>query len=175
MFAVEKLAREYYFEEIVDLTAWDGTAIEGMDSENEFLHLACKHGRGKPPLNALMDIDVERVRRLPILKAAVTGKLNADVYRQVRKNKTVDKVEIIVNGEDADYIVVLGCVKDHYVVRSAYPADETYVTKVKKTGELVERIRKEQKDGEAQSRTQKSPGYGAPRQARSKAISNGLT
>lgn len=141
MFAVEKLAREYYAAELTELVAWDGLEIRGMTSERKFLHLIRRHGHGEPPLNALMDIDLRRVECLPILKLAVTGKLPVNVYRQEGKRGKIDKVEVVVKGLDANYIVVLGCFKDHYIVRSAYPANKTYVEKIRKNGTLIEDIR----------------------------------
>lgn len=140
MFAVERLAREYYFEELTNLVSWDGKEVRGMEKERQYLHLVCKHGHAEPPLNVLMDIDTERVSRLPILKAAVTGKLPVRVFQQVRKNKQIDKIEVVVEGRDVDYVVILGCVKDYYVIRSAYPADETYISKVANSGVLIETI-----------------------------------
>lgn len=139
MFKVEETAREYYFGELQDLTAWDGTKVKGMGSERKYQHLVCMHGHDEPPLNPMTDIDIERVRLLPLLKAVVTGEVAADVYREVRKNKAVDKVEIVVDGPDEGYVVVLGCVGGHYVVRSAYPAAETYVKRVRARAALIGR------------------------------------
>lgn len=141
MFEVEKLAREYYFAELTELVAWDGLEVKGMNNERKFLHLVCRHGRGEPPLNPLADIDLRRVECLPILKAAVVGDLPVNVYRQENKRGTVDKVEVVVKGTETDYVVVLAPLKGHYVIRSAYPAGETYVEKVKRCSTLIERIR----------------------------------
>ena len=139
-FAVEEIAREYYYAELTSLVAWDGTPIKGMQHENQYRHMVCKHGRGRGDFNILMDLDVKRVARLPILKQAVTGMLDVDVYRQTEKNKN-DKVEVVVHGPHQDYVVALGCRRGCYIVHSAYPADETYVEKIRRTGELIEEIR----------------------------------
>lgn len=139
MFKVEELARAYYFTELQDLIARDGKEVRGLSDEKKFLHLVCKHGHGNPPLNQLVDLDLSRIERLPVLKAAVSGLLPVDIYRQVSKGKT-DKVELVVSGGDKNYVVVLGCVKDYYIVRSAYPANDLYTKKIKRTGDLVESI-----------------------------------
>lgn len=139
-FAVERIAREYYFAELTHLIAWDGTPIKGMQHEQQYRHMVCKHGKSRGDFNILMNLDVKRAARLPIFKLAVTGKLDVDVYRQVDRKKE-DKVEVVVRGPHQDYVVALGCVKNAYIVHSAYPADWTYVEKIKDTGELIEEIR----------------------------------
>ena len=130
------MARNYYFSELTHLTAWDGTPIKGMYDERKFRHLICKHDHDKGDLNPLKDIDVRRVECLPVLRAAVEGKLPADIYEQCSKSK-VDRVEVVVGGPNVDYVVVLGCVKGAYILRSAYPGGEQYVETLKTRGRFV--------------------------------------
>ena len=80
MFGVERVAREYYFAELLNLRAWDGRPVRGMNSERKYLHLVCRHGRDAGPLNQLMDLDLKRIVALPVLKAVVEGRVRADVY-----------------------------------------------------------------------------------------------
>lgn len=165
MLAVEGIARAYYFAELIRLHAWDGTRVRGMDSERKFRHLVCKHGRDGGILNPLVDLDLKRIGLLPRLKEVVEGRTRADVYAQTSRRGT-DKIEIVTSGVDANYMVVLGCVKGSYIVRSAYPAARRYLERVMRTSAFVESIL----PAHAQ---RKSPGYRAPRQAKSKALSNG--
>lgn len=139
MFEVEKVAREYYFAELLDLRAWDGKAVRGMNSERKYLHLVCKHGRDSGALNRLMNLDLKRIIALPVLKAVVEGRVRADVYRQTTRTGE-DKLEIVVDGPDANYIVVLGCFSDHYIVRSAYPGGDIYPNRVKQRATLIHSI-----------------------------------
>lgn len=139
MFKVEQVARDYYFTELTELTAWDGVKVLGMNSERKFLHLICKHGHDSGPLNQLLDLDIKRIELLPVLKAVVEGKIRADVYRQATRTG-IDKIEIVVGGLDENYIVVLGSFQDHYVIRSAYPGGDLYPAKIKKRAVLIHSI-----------------------------------
>lgn len=139
MFKVEQIARNYYFAELVELTAWDGMRVHGMNDERKFLHLVCKHGHDGGQLNQLLDLDLRRIELLPVLKAVVEGKVRADVYKQSTRTG-VDKVEIVVGDKDKNYIVVLGCFEGYYVIRSAYPGGDHYPTKVKERATLIHSI-----------------------------------
>ncbi len=138
-FAVERLAREYYFSELINLQAWDGITIRGMNDERKFLHLICKHGHDSGPVNQLMDLDIKRIAALPVLKAVVEGRVRADVYRQTTRTGE-DKIEIVVDGPDTNYIVVLGCVRNYYIIRSAYPGGDIYPERVKRRSNFVQSI-----------------------------------
>lgn len=141
MLKVEQAARLYFFTELQNLTAWDGTPIKGMNTERKFLHLACKHGKDNPPLNPLLDLDIERIKRLPTLKRTLLGEEDIDIYRQINKRGKEDKLEPVVSGEDRNYIVVLGVLNGFYIVRSAYPAGNSYAEKTKRRSKLIGCIR----------------------------------
>lgn len=142
MFKVRDISREYYETEMLDLVAWNNLPLRGMKSEAKWLHLICKHGRDRGPLNPLEDIELSRVETLPIAKLVITGKLDVDVYQQVNRKNGIDNLEVVCSGLDTDYLVVLGKFEDHYVLRSAYPAGSKYIqNKVIPRGRLIERIR----------------------------------
>lgn len=48
--------------------------------------------------------------------------------------KIVDKVELVVDGPEVDYLVSLGFFETHYIVRSAYPAGARYAKRVRERG-----------------------------------------
>ena len=100
---------------------------------------SCKHNQCDGTLNPLSDLDLKRIECLPLLKAVVEGRVRADVYKQPTRNGE-DKIEIVVDGPDVDYMVVLGCVKGYYIIRSAYPAGSRYVNRVKERSVLAEQI-----------------------------------
>lgn len=131
---------EYCKSEMQSLVAWDGTPIKGLEHEGTWEKLVSKHKTRTNPFNPLMSLDLNRVVRLPLLKAVVTGMVNADVYQSQYKGKK-SMIQIVVSGIDENYVVVLGAIKDGYVIRSAYPSDERYSRKIALRGTLVDRIR----------------------------------
>ncbi len=143
MFKVRDTAREYYYSEMQDLVAWDGLPLRGMEHEAKWLHLICKHGHdNRKPLNPLTDIELSRVKTLPIAKLVITGKLDIDVYQQINKKKNTDNLEVVCSGFDTNYLVVLGKFDGYYILRSAYPADSKYIrNKVIPRSTLIEQIR----------------------------------
>lgn len=134
------ISLEYYKSEMQGLTAWNGTAIRGLEYDGTWEKLVSKHKTRTKPFNPLVSLDLNRVIRLPLLKAVVTGMVEANVYRNCYKGKE-SAVQVVVSGIDRDYVVVLGMVKDYYVLRSAYPGDESYSEKIAKRGELIDMIR----------------------------------
>lgn len=141
MFAVCNLSYEYYFSEMTDLVAWDGLPVTGMRSENKWRHLVCKHKRDRLPFNAISDLDLKRIELLPLAKEVIAGRRDIDIYEQQKRGKT-DKIQIIISGADINYLVCLGYFGDYYILRSAYPAGQRYISdKVIKQGHLVEEIR----------------------------------
>lgn len=142
MFKVMNVSHEYYFAELQNLVAWDGLPIRGMNSEAKWRHLICKHGHDGPEINPIRDIELERVKLLPLIKKTISGLGDIDIYWQTNKKGNTDKIEIVVSGSDADYLVSLGYFDDHYVLRSAYHAGDAYIRKkVIPRGTLVKRIR----------------------------------
>lgn len=142
MFKVMNLSHQYYFSHLQNLVAWDGLPIIGMDSEKKWHHLICKHGKDKSSINPIIDIDLDRVMRLPVIKRVVTGQLDIDIYKQVNRKGNVDKVQVVVSGIEQDYLVSLGFFGDHYVLRSAYHAGSRYIHgKVIPSGELICQLR----------------------------------
>ena len=140
MMLASDISREYFFSELQGLIAWDGTPVMGLEHEGTWIKLVAKHKARRKPFNPVTDLDLNRVVRLPILKATVIGCMDADVYRQTYRGNT-SSIQIVVSGEDRDYVVVLGEVKGRYVLRSAYPGDEGYSRKIRQRSELRERIR----------------------------------
>lgn len=143
-FSLEALSKEYFYAELCDLVAWDGTPIVGMrdPKERPWRHLACKHGHDKGPLNQIADLDPTRIARFPVLRDVVMGLRDIDVYEQAGRGGNPDKIEIVSRGVDRCYLVALGVVSGGYRIRSAYPAGETYVARIeKRTGTLIESIR----------------------------------
>lgn len=134
------ISLEYFKSEMQGLTAWDGTEIRGLEYEGTWEKLVSKHKMRTRPFNPLVSLDLNRVIRLPLLKAVVTGMVEANVYHSCYKGKE-SAVQVVVSGIDKDYVVVLGMVKDYYVLRSAYPGDESYSEKIARRGELVDMIR----------------------------------
>lgn len=108
MFKVRDVSHEYYFTELTNLVAWDGTPVYGMNSEAKWRHLICKHQHDRAPMNPLIDIELDRVMRLPVLKRALHGFYEADVYQQTNRKGNLDKIEVVVSGEEMDYLVSLG-------------------------------------------------------------------
>lgn len=141
MHAISEMTHEYHFSELCHLHAWDGTRIMQMEHERKWRHLVCKHGKDKGPFNPLLDIEIERARRLPVLKEVIQGNKEIDIYAQSNKSGGIDKIEMVVSGIDEDYMVVLGCLNGGYVVRSAYPAGHHYIQKVIQRSNLIDQIK----------------------------------
>lgn len=140
MLAAE-ISREYFFSEMQGLVAWDGTRIAGLEHEGTWVKLVAKHKARRKPFNPVCDLDLERVKRLPVLKMAVTGGLAVDVYAQCRDGGQSDAIQVVVSGIDENYVVVLGRVRQTYVLRSAYMGDEGYTRKIVARGSLMKEIR----------------------------------
>ena len=141
MVLASQISHEYYFSELQNLFAWDGLEVRGMRSEAKWRHLVCKHGHDAEPMNPITSLELGRVRTLPVLKRAITGEVNVDVYSQVGRRCGEDRIELVVDGIDRDYLVSLGFFGDYYVLRSAYPAGTAYAERSRKRGVLIERIR----------------------------------
>lgn len=139
MILASRISREYYDGELLDLVTWDGRPVTNMGYESTWLHLVSKHGKSREQFNPLTNLDLNRVVRLPVLKATVEGRMPAEVYLQRQKGRE-DKVQVVVSGIDRDYVVVLGSVAKGYVLRTAYPGDEKYTGKIRARGELLGRI-----------------------------------
>ena len=141
MVLASQISHEFYFSELQNLYAWDGLEVRGMCSEAKWRHLVCKHGHDSLPMNPITSLELGRVKTLPVLKRAIEGAINVDVYSQVGRRGGEDRIELVVDGVDRDYLVSLGFFGDHYVVRSAYPAGSAYAERSRKRGALIERIR----------------------------------
>ena len=140
MLRASHLSREYYDDNLLDLVAWDGSPVTNMQYESTWLHLVSKHGKSREQFNPLVNLDLNRVVRLPVLKATVEGRVPANVYLQRQRGRE-DKVQVVASGIDQDYVVILGVTKKGYVLRTAYPGDKKYSCKISERGELVEKIR----------------------------------
>lgn len=134
------ISREYYFAEMQGMIAWDGTRISGLEHVGTWEKLVSKHRGRTRPFNPLQSLDLNRAVRLPVLKAVVTGRVDADVYRNTFKGKD-SVIQAVVSGVEKDYVVVLGVIKGSYVLRTAYPGDEGTTHKIRDRGTLIERIR----------------------------------
>lgn len=134
------ISKEYYFAEMQGMVAWDGTRIKGLEHVGTWEKLVSKHRGRTKPFNPLQSLDLNRVVRLPLLKAVVTGQVDADVYRNTYKGKD-SVIQAVISGLERDYVVVLGVVKGSYVLRTAYPGDEGTTRKIMDRGTLIERIR----------------------------------
>lgn len=82
MLRASHLSREYYDDNLLDLVAWDGSPVTNMQYESTWLHLVSKHGKSREQFNPLVNLDLNRVVRLPVLKATVEGRVSANVYLQ---------------------------------------------------------------------------------------------
>ncbi|MBD9104559.1 MAG: hypothetical protein EGQ03_04740 [Collinsella aerofaciens] len=134
MMLAAEISHQFFFAELQNLVAWDGLPVRGMGSEAKWRHLVCKHGKDGLPMNPLTDLELERVKRLPVLKEVVGGRLPIDLYAQYNRRGTVDKVELVVDGPEADYLVSLGFFETYYVLRSAYHAGASYARRVRERG-----------------------------------------
>ena len=141
MMLASQISHEFYFSELQNLVAWDGLEVRGMGSEAKWRHLVCKHGHDSEPMNPITSLELGRVRTLPVLKRAIGGLISVDIYSQVGRRGGEDRVELVVDGIDRDYLVSLGFFGDHYVLRSAYPAGARYAERTRKRGELLDQIR----------------------------------
>ena len=140
MLRASRLSKEYYDDNLLDLVAWDGLPVTNMQYESTWLHLVSKHGKSRGQFNPLVNLDLNRVVRLPVLKATVEGKVRANVYLQRQRGRE-DKVQVVTSGIDQDYVVILGVTKKGYILRTAYPSDKKYSCKISERGELVDKIR----------------------------------
>lgn len=140
MMLASQISREYYFAELQNLVAWDGLEIRGMRSEAKWRHPVCKHGHDGLPMNPILDLEIERVKRLPLIRPVVSGLVPVDIIAQKNRKGGVDRVELVVGGQDEDYLVSLGFFGDHYVLRSAFPAGRKYAKRVRERGELYLQI-----------------------------------
>lgn len=136
-----QISHEHFFSELQNLVAWDGLEVRGMRSESKWRHLVCKHGHDSEPMNPITSLELGRVRTLPVLKRAVSGSISVDVYSQVGRRGGSDRIELVVDGADKDYLVSLGFFGDHYVLRSAYPAGSKYAERTRTRGVLLNKIR----------------------------------
>lgn len=139
MMLASKISRSYYESQLLNLVAWDSTPVTNMRYDSTWMHLVSKHGKSREQFNPILNLDLNRVVRLPVLKATVEGRLMADVYLQRQRGRE-DRLQVLVSGIDKDYVVVLGSVANGYVLRSAYLGDEKYTEKIRARGELIERI-----------------------------------
>lgn len=131
MMLASDISHEFYFAELQGLIAWDGLPVHGMGSEAKWRHLVCKHGKDDLPMNPITDLELDRVKRLPILKEVVRGNLPVDLYTEYTRKGTIDKIELVAEGPEVDYLVSLGFFDTYYVLRSAYPAGESYARRVR--------------------------------------------
>lgn len=136
-----EISHEFFFAEMQGLVAWDGTRITGTNHEGTWVKLVAKHNAPRKPFNPLVNLDLNRVVRLPVLKETLLGHMPTDVFSQQREKAAPDTLQLVVSGIDKDYVVVLGRVKGSYVLRSAYPGDQKYSEKVRARSTLIERIR----------------------------------
>ena len=141
MMLASQISHEYFFSELQDLVAWDGLPVRGMRSEAKWRHLVCKHGHDSEPMNPVTNLELGRVRTLPVLKRAVEGDVNVDIFVQTGRRGGEDRIELVVDGVDRDYLVSLGYFGDHYVLRSAYPAGSAYARRARERGVLLDSIR----------------------------------
>ncbi len=130
-FKALSIAQCYYFSQMTGIAAWDGTPIAGLANAEMFNHLVCKHGKHKRgnPINPLIDLDIDRIRRLPLISRAVSGSLGGVVYFDGKR----DSVLVVVDVDDFDnYVVALQTVGRTYRIKSAYPTKSSYVEKIKR-------------------------------------------
>ena len=136
------ISKDYFFSEMQELITWDGKRITNMQREDTWWHLVSKHEPEREKKNPLSHLDIERVKRLPLLKEVLLGNVAADVYKQINKRGGTDILQLTVDIDNQNYVVCLGLTKkDSYVIRSAYPSGNTYVSKVKKRSSLIDKIR----------------------------------
>lgn len=134
------ISKEYYFAEMQELVAWDGTPINGLEYEGTWEKLVSKHKGRKKPFNPLVYLDLNRAVRLPLLKAVITGHVDADVYHSTYEGQE-SVIQTVVSSAEKNYVVVLGMVNGLYVIRSAYPGDERTTEKIRRRDDLIKRIR----------------------------------
>lgn len=136
-----EISKEYFFSEMQNLVAWDGKRIINLQREDTWWHLVSKHERGREKKNPLTHLDLERVKRLPLLKEVLSGNVAADIYKQINKKGGTDILQLVVDIDNQNYVVCLGLVKGSYIIRSAYPSDSKYVSKVKRRSSFITEIR----------------------------------
>ncbi|EMZ42670.1 hypothetical protein HMPREF1091_00228 [Atopobium minutum 10063974] len=141
LFLASSLSKEFYFSELQNLIAWDGTHIINLQYESTWWHLVSRHEMGREKMNPLTHLDLERVKRLPLLKQVLLGNVAADVYKQTNKKGKIDVVQLVIDPKNENYLVLLGLVGNEYIIRSAYPSDSNYVNKVKKRSVFTSKIR----------------------------------
>ena len=135
------ISKDYFFSEMQELITWDGKRITNMQYEDTWWHLVSKHEPGREKKNPLTHLDLERVKRLPLLKEVLSGNVAVDVYKQINKKGVADILQLTVDVDNQNYVVCLGLVKGSYIIRSAYPSDNKYVSKVKQRSLLITEIR----------------------------------
>lgn len=140
MMLASQISHEYFFSELQDLVAWDGTPVKGLNHEGTWVKLVAKHLARRKPFNPINDLDLNRVVRLPVLKRTVEGRIAADVFKQTYKKDT-SAIQVVISGPDCDYVVVLGVIKGFYVLRSAYLGDAAYTRKIRERGGMIDKIR----------------------------------
>ena len=144
MFQIRDTSHDYYFAELTKPLYWNGLPVIGLNSEAKWRHLICVHGRDGLPLNPITDIEIERVKRLPLIPRVIERQLDLDIFRQKNKQGKEDSVSVIASGPDINYLVSLGTLPGKYVFRSAYPAGRKYVEKI---WDRVNRPEKYRRDG----------------------------
>lgn len=144
MFQVRDVSHDYFFTELTRPMSWNGLPVIGLNSEAKWRHLICVHGCDGLPMNPITDIELERVKRLPLIPKVLGKQFDLDVFRQVNKRGKEDSISVIASGPDANYLVSLGALPGKYVFRSAYPAGSKYVDKI---WDRVNRPEKYRRDG----------------------------
>lgn len=135
------ISKDYFFSEMQELITWDGKKIKNLQYEDTWWHLVSKHEQGRENRNPLTHLDVERVKRLPLLKKALLGEIDAELYRQINRKGNEDIIQILIDVEGIDYVICLGTIREEYVLRSAYPSTARYVEKVKSRSEYLGNIK----------------------------------
>lgn len=144
MFQVRDVSHDYFFAELTRPLYWNGLPVIGLNSEAKWRHLICVHGRDGLPLNPIMDIELERVKRLPLIPKVLDRRIDLDIFRQTNRRGKEDSISVVATGPDINYLVTLGALPGKYIFRSAYPAGSKYVGKI---WDRVNRPEKYRKDG----------------------------
>lgn len=85
MFQVRDVSHDYFFAELTRPLYWNGLPVIGLNSEAKWRHLICGHGRDGLPLNPITDIELERVKRLPLIPKVLDRQIDLDIFRQTNK------------------------------------------------------------------------------------------
>jgi hypothetical protein len=138
-FSIRDISHAYFEAELSHgIIAWDGVMVTGF-TEQRWRHLVSIHGKDDWSHGFVTCLEIERVKRLPLLKRVVSGEFDMDILTKIDRNGTTVKLDVGIEGIAENYLVSLGVLNGRYLIRSAYPSYGSYIKHQKDLAIKLER------------------------------------